>query len=60
LQETGDGANLADTLREAWDRGPSWRRALTAGVEAVDKQYQPAVHQIFAILPTDEVHHHST
>ncbi len=60
LQETRDGANLADTLREAWDRGPSWRSALTAGVDAVDKQYQPAVHKIFAILPTDEVHHRST
>ena len=60
LQETGDGAYLADTLREAWDRGPSWRSALTAGVDGVDKQYQPAVHKIFARLPTDNARHQRT
>lgn len=55
LQETGEGANLADVLQEAWDRGPSWRSAITTGVDAVQKQYQPAVHRIFGILPLDEV-----
>ena len=55
LQETGDGANLADALREAWGRGPSWRGSITAGVYAVPKPYLPAVHRTFGILPADEI-----
>ncbi len=55
LQQTGEGANLAHALREAWDRGPSWRSAVTAGVDAVQKQYQPAVHRTFGILPLEEI-----
>ncbi|CUX55751.1 conserved hypothetical protein [Agrobacterium deltaense RV3] len=54
LQETGAGRDLADALREAWDRDPSWRKAITAGVDAVQRQYQPAVHRTFGILPADE------
>lgn len=55
LQETGYGADLARALHEAWDRGPSWRSAITAGVDAVQKQYQPAVLRTFGILPQDEI-----
>jgi hypothetical protein len=55
LQETGAGRDLADALYEAWGRGPSWRSAITAGVDAVQKQYQPAVHRTFGILPADEI-----
>ncbi|BCH56753.1 hypothetical protein RvVAR031_pl00840 (plasmid) [Agrobacterium vitis] len=55
LQETGEGTSLAEALREAWDRGPSWRSSIMAGVDAVAKQYQPSVHQAFGILPTDEI-----
>lgn len=55
LQETGYGLDLANALREAWDRGPSWRSAITTGVDAVQKPYQPAVHRTFGILPLDKV-----
>jgi hypothetical protein len=55
LPETGDGIKLAEALREAWGRGPSWRSAITAGVDAVVKQYRPAVHRTFSILPAGEV-----
>lgn len=54
LQETGASRNLGDALREAWSRGPSWRKAITVGVDAVQRQYQPAVHRTFGILPADE------
>lgn len=55
LQETGGGADLGHVLKEAWARGPSWRSSITAGVDAMGKQYQPAVHRTFGILPLDEV-----
>ncbi|WP_429932973.1 nucleotidyltransferase family protein [Agrobacterium vitis] len=55
LQETGEGTSLAEALGEAWDRGPSWRISITAGVDAVAKQYQPALHRTFDILPADEI-----
>lgn len=55
LQQTGGGADLAHVLKEAWARGPSWRNSITAGVDAMGKQYQPAVHRTFSILPLDEV-----
>lgn len=55
LQDTGEGTNLAEALREAWDRGPSWRSSIMAGVDAVAKQYQPSVHRTFGILPAAEI-----
>jgi hypothetical protein len=55
LQETAYGRELAAALREAWGRGPSWRSAITAGVDAVHNQYEPAVHRTFGILPLEEV-----
>ncbi|QXC48764.1 hypothetical protein KHC17_01125 [Agrobacterium salinitolerans] len=55
LQETGASRDLADALYEAWGRGPSWRSAITTGVDAVQRQYQAAVHRTFGILPADEI-----
>jgi len=55
LQETRYGEELADALREAWGRGPSWRSAITAGLDAVQKPYQPAVYRTFGILPAEEI-----
>ncbi|WP_353505727.1 GSU2403 family nucleotidyltransferase fold protein [Rhizobium sp. RM] len=39
LRETGAGRDLEDSLREAWGRGPSWRSAITAGVDAVRREW---------------------
>lgn len=55
LQETGAGRDLADALYEAWSRGQSWRDAITAAADAVQRQHQAAVHRTFATLPADEV-----
>ncbi|EJC74989.1 hypothetical protein Rleg10DRAFT_3509 [Rhizobium leguminosarum bv. trifolii WSM2012] len=54
LQQVGDGANLADALREAWDRGPSWRTALTVSSDRVPKEYQPAVWRTFGLLSEED------
>jgi hypothetical protein len=32
LQESGRGSDLAEAFDEAWDRGPSWRAAITEGI----------------------------
>lgn len=53
LQETGDTANLAHAFQEAWERGPGWKSALLAGIDAVPKEYQPAVHRIAGTVRTD-------
>lgn len=52
LQETGGGADLTRAFREAWDRGPSWKGALAQGIEAIPKDYEPAVHRIYGTIPT--------
>ena len=55
LHETGAGRDLTDALYEAWGRGPSWRSAITTGTDAVQRQYQAAVHRMFGILPATEI-----
>lgn len=52
LQSTGGGRDLAEVFREAWERGPSWKGALAEGIEAIPKEYEPAVHRIYATIPT--------
>jgi hypothetical protein len=54
LQQMGEGTNLADALREAWDRGASWRAAIMAGVDAIQKQYLSAVQRTFGTIPLGE------
>lgn len=55
LQQVGDGANLADALREAWSRGPNWRSALADSAQSVKKEHSPAVWRSFGIIPDEEL-----
>ncbi|NTJ11774.1 nucleotidyltransferase family protein [Rhizobium lusitanum] len=50
LQSTGGGRDLASALEEAWTRGLGWKAALTAGVEDMPKEYEPAVRRTFGTL----------
>ncbi|TCB60153.1 hypothetical protein E0J20_09170 [Rhizobium leguminosarum bv. viciae] len=55
LQQVGEGANLADALREAWSRGPNWRSALADSAQSVKKEHGPAVWRTFGIIPEEEM-----
>ena len=50
LQVTGEATNLAEALREAWDRGPSWRSRSWLALMRLPDNIN-VIHRIFGILP---------
>lgn len=47
------GASIADTWQEAWERGPAWRQALMRGAARLDAAGAEALREAIGRLPAD-------
>ncbi|WP_187182047.1 GSU2403 family nucleotidyltransferase fold protein [Rhizobium sp. WL3] len=52
LPLTGHGPALADALKEAWDRGPAWKLAISSAAETMHREYLGSVNRLVGILET--------